>query len=78
MGLEPMTSPLPRECSTTELHQPYVGRLRNGRLRSLLRPHARLAHTSARFAFHPTLFVFLIFTIIVPRTRRVQHHAHHK
>ena|GEM_PF-2801068 len=22
MGLEPMTSPLPRECSTTELHQP--------------------------------------------------------
>ncbi len=23
MGLEPMTSPLPRECSTTELHQPY-------------------------------------------------------
>lgn len=21
MGLEPMTSPLPRECSTTELHQ---------------------------------------------------------
>jgi hypothetical protein len=24
MGLEPMTSPLPRECSTTELHQPYL------------------------------------------------------
>ena len=23
MGLEPMTSPLPRECSTTELHQPF-------------------------------------------------------
>ena len=23
MGLEPMTSPLPRECSTTELHQHY-------------------------------------------------------
>ena len=22
MGLEPMTSPLPRECSTTELHRP--------------------------------------------------------
>src|ERR1700710_688205 len=27
MGLEPMTSPLPRECSTTELHQPsYTSR----------------------------------------------------
>ena len=26
MGLEPMTSPLPRECSTTELHQPYCTR----------------------------------------------------
>ena len=24
MGLEPMTSPLPRECSTTELHQPVL------------------------------------------------------
>jgi hypothetical protein len=24
MGLEPMTSPLPRECSTTELHQPVT------------------------------------------------------
>ncbi len=24
MGLEPMTSPLPRECSTTELHQPVA------------------------------------------------------
>ncbi len=27
MGLEPMTSPLPRECSTTELHQPYCSTL---------------------------------------------------
>jgi hypothetical protein len=26
MGIEPMTSPLPRECSTAELHQPYYGR----------------------------------------------------
>jgi hypothetical protein len=27
MGLEPMTSPLPRECSTTELHQPSCSTL---------------------------------------------------
>ena len=27
MGLEPMTSPLPRECSTTELHQLLKTRL---------------------------------------------------
>ena len=24
-GIEPPTSPLPRECSTTELQQPYLG-----------------------------------------------------
>ena len=23
MGIEPMTSPLPRECSTTELREPF-------------------------------------------------------
>ena len=29
MGLEPMTSPLPRECSTTELHQRTKLQIRN-------------------------------------------------
>ncbi len=36
MGLEPMTSPLPRECSTTELHQPSCC-LRSPALRSSIR-----------------------------------------
>jgi hypothetical protein len=36
MGLEPMTSPLPRECSTTELHQPSCS-LRSPSLRSSIR-----------------------------------------
>ncbi len=29
MGLEPLTSPLPEECSTTELHQPFTTNLTN-------------------------------------------------
>jgi hypothetical protein len=33
MGLEPMTSPLPRECSTTELHQPTFGPFCSSRAR---------------------------------------------
>jgi hypothetical protein len=51
MGLEPMTSPLPRECSTTELHQPCL---------------------------KLNFFVFLAFSIIVPRTHRVNHHTKQK
>ncbi len=34
MGLEPMTSPLPRECSTTELHQPLQPTFQSYRERS--------------------------------------------
>ena len=33
MGLEPMTSPLPRECSTTELHQPAFESFSSSRAR---------------------------------------------
>ncbi len=51
MGLEPMTSPLPRECSTAELHQPFK---------------------------NLNLFIFVAFHFIVPRTRRVDHHAKQK
>jgi hypothetical protein len=36
MGLEPMTSPLPRECSTTELHQRLKLTLQS--YRELIRP----------------------------------------
>ena len=35
MGLEPMTSPLPRECSTTELHQPSFDFRSSSRARML-------------------------------------------
>ena len=34
MGLEPMTSPLPRECSTTELHQHFKSTLSSYRERA--------------------------------------------
>jgi hypothetical protein len=45
MGLEPMTSPLPRECSTTELHQ------RSCSLRSSIR--ARILAITTRNAKSP-------------------------
>jgi hypothetical protein len=45
MGLEPMTSPLPRECSTTELHQ------RSCSLRSSIR--ARMFAITTRNAKSP-------------------------
>jgi hypothetical protein len=47
MGLEPMTSPLPRECSTTELHQPSCS-LRSPSLRSS--PRARIFAITTRNA----------------------------
>ena len=50
MGLEPMTSPLPRECSTTELHQPYckIQKLKSAKTFLLNNPTATAAIRALR------------------------------
>jgi hypothetical protein len=48
MGLEPMTSPLPRECSTTELHQHFDNFLQGPKTKGILQLFFILPRTQAR------------------------------